>query len=82
MVKEEMDIVWTHIEQVKDADRNIGWSITRIPNDAVYLDNFTKMRVNLMEKVIGFKKLRYTYDISNSIQHGYCRGVNFCRIFI
>ena len=82
MVKEEMDIVWTHIEQVKDADRNIGWSITRIPNDAVYLDNFTKMRVNLMEKVIGFTKLRYTYDVSNSIQHGYCRGVNFCRIFI
>ena len=56
MVKEEMYIVWTHIEQVKDADGNIGWSITRIPNDAVYLDNFTTMRVNL-EKVIGFTEL-------------------------
>ena len=33
-----MDIVWTHIEQVKDADRNIGWSITRIPNDESQLD--------------------------------------------
>ena len=57
MVKEEMDILWTHIEQVKDADRSISWSITRIPNDAVYLDNFTNMRVNLMEKVIGFTEL-------------------------
>ena len=57
MVKEEEDIKWTHIERVKDAHHKIRWRVSRLPDDAVYIENFTKMRVNLKDNVIGLTEL-------------------------
>jgi len=51
MIRDDEQVIWAHIEAVKDSERNIGWSVTRVPNEAVYLNNFSKMRIPLMEKV-------------------------------
>ena len=70
MIREGEFIEWKHVVAVKDAPRNIGWSMSRIPNDAVYLNTITKMRITLMEKVVKIinqmGKTRHGFSAINS----------------
>ena len=50
MVFGEEQIVWSHIIECFKADRRTGWSMTRLTSDAVFLNNFSKMKIPLMEK--------------------------------
>jgi hypothetical protein len=45
------EVIWRHIIDVFKQERRVGWSYTGLTSESVYLDNFSKMRVNLMEKV-------------------------------
>ena len=44
-------VIWDHVIECNKADRRIGWSLTRLTSEAVFLNNFSKMKVKLMEMV-------------------------------
>lgn len=52
MLREGERLEWAHVRTIKDEVRGIGWSTSRLTNEAVNLNSFSKMRINLMEKVM------------------------------
>ena len=50
------DVVWGHIEELAKV-KTCGWSVYGITDEALNLNGFTKMKVNLMEKVSVFTKI-------------------------
>ena len=44
-------VIWDHVIECYKADRRVGWSLTRLTSEAVFLNNFSKMKVKLMEMV-------------------------------
>lgn len=51
MTLDNQQVIWEHIIELFKAERHIGWTDHRLTAEAVYLNSFSKMRINLMEKV-------------------------------
>ena len=50
MTKENEKIEWKQIEELSRQTTD-GWRVYRLPSEAIKLNNFSKIRVSLMEKV-------------------------------
>ena len=62
-------IIWDHIIEVFKEERRLGWNMCGLTSECVYLDNFSKMRVNLMEKVESFHIFSIVLFIHVSHKH-------------
>ena len=62
-------IIWDHIIEVFKEERRLGWNMCGLTSECVYLDNFSKMRVNLMEKVEPFHIFSIVLFIHVSHKH-------------
>lgn len=47
-------VIWEHIVELFKESRRVSWTTHCLTAEAVYLNSFSKMRINLMEKVSNY----------------------------
>ena len=62
MILDGQEVVWEHIIKLFKEPRRIGWSLHGLTAETVYLNSFSKMRVNLVEK-LSLKSLFYIHSL-------------------